>query len=182
MEILTERLILRPFEDGDLPAYSALNADPLVMQHYPNTYSTAQSAASIERCRASWDNNGFAFSAVLDRDTGSFLGLSGLSLFAADVPFAPAVEIGWRMVPSSWGKGLASEAARAWLAFGFKSKGLDEILAFTAHPNMPSQKVMQRIGMQRHSAYDFDMPSLPVGHVLRPHLVYRMTRAQFDQG
>jgi RimJ/RimL family protein N-acetyltransferase len=182
MQIETERLILRPFTMDDLEAYAALNADPDVMRFYPAPYSKAQSQQHIEVFAQRWRDDGFAFSAVVDKHTDQVLGLAGLSLFRMELPFTPVAEIGWRLIPSAWGKGLASEAARAWLDFGFKNRGLDEIVCFTAVPNTPSQRVMQRIGMARHAAYDFDMPSIPEGHVLRPHVVYRMTSEMFDQG
>lgn len=179
MQIETARLILRPFEAGDTEAFVALNADRNVMRYYPHAYTRDFSLECLGNYAARWRDDGFGFAAVIEKATGAFLGLNGLSYFRIALPFAPVVEIGWRFVPSAWGKGYASEAARAWLAFGFESKGLEEIVSFTAHQNTPSQKVMQRIGLRRHAAYDFDMPSLPDGHPLRPHLVYRTTHAQF---
>lgn len=176
--LTTDRLILRPFTSGDLDAYAAMNADPEVMRFYPFTYSREQSQASLEKCAASWEEHGYGFSAVTDK-SGGFLGLCGLSYFSAESPFSPQVEIGWRFVPSAWGQGYASEAARAWLQFGFEEKGLDQIVSFTAVPNEPSAKVMQRIGMSRHAEWDFDMPFLPKEHWLAAHIVYRMTRDAF---
>lgn len=179
--IETDRLILRPFEPGDLDAYAAMNADPEVMRFYPMTYSREKSAESLTNCRNAWDTHGFGFSAVTDKE-GAFLGLCGLSLFSAESPFSPKVEIGWRIVPSAWGKGYASEAARAWLKFGFEEKCLDDIVSFTAVPNEPSARVMQRIGMTRHETLDFDMPFLPKEHWLAAHIVYRVTRDDFLKG
>jgi RimJ/RimL family protein N-acetyltransferase len=100
--IETDRLILRPFEMSDLDDYAALNADPKVMRFYPMLYSRERSLESLESCRASWDTHGYGFSAVTDKD-GVFLGLCGLSMFTAEAPFTPKVEIGWRFVPSAWG-------------------------------------------------------------------------------
>lgn len=177
----TDRLILRPFEPGDLDAYAAMNADPDVMRFYPMTYSRDKSADSLENCNKSWDAHGYGFSAVTDK-TGGFLGMCGLSLFTAEAPFSPAVEIGWRFTPAAWGKGYASESARAWLQYGFKNKGLDQIVSFTAIPNEPSAKVMQRIGMSRHASWDFDMPFLPKEHWLAAHILYRMTREDYLRG
>jgi len=75
-----------------------------------------------------------------------------------------------------WGLGLAPEAARASLAFGFEELGLDEIVAMTATPNLRSMRVMEKIGMTRDPADDFDMPRLPEGHRLRRHVLYRKRR------
>ena len=181
MMIETERLILRPFKQSDLEAYAAMNANPEVMRFYPMVYTTEQSQASLDRCRESWDKHGYGFSAVTDKDE-RFLGLCGLSLFTAESPFSPQVEIGWRFVPSAWGKGYASEAARGWLAYGFEEKGLEQVVSFTAIPNEPSAKVMQRIGMRRCEEWDLDMPFLPKDHWLAAHLVYRMTREDYLKG
>jgi RimJ/RimL family protein N-acetyltransferase len=179
--IETDRLILRPFEMSDLDDYAALNADPKVMRFYPMLYSRERSLESLESCRASWDTHGYGFSAVTDKD-GVFLGLCGLSMFTAEAPFTPKVEIGWRFVPSAWGKGFASEAARGWLEFAFKERGLEDIVSFTAVPNEPSAKVMQRIGMTRYEAWDFDMPFLPKDHWLAAHIVYRLTNEAYSMG
>ena len=179
--IETDRLILRPFEPRDLDAYAAMNADPQVMRFYPMTYSREKSADSMANCQESWETQGYGFSAVTDKE-GAFLGLCGLSLFSAESPFSPKVEIGWRLTPAAWGKGYASEAAKGWLKFGFEQKGLDQIVSFTAVPNKPSAKVMQRIGMTRHEAWDFDMPFLPIEHRLAAHITYRMTREDYLKG
>lgn len=176
--IETDRLILRPFEASDLDAYAAMNADPKVMRFYPFTYTREQSEASLEKCQASWQAHGYGFSAVTDKQ-GVFLGMCGLSYFEAASPFSPKVEIGWRFLPSAWGNGYATESALGWLAFGFEQKGLDQIVSFTAVPNEPSARVMQRIGMARHADWDFDMPFLPKEHWLAAHIVYRMTRDEF---
>ena len=86
------------------------------------------------------------------------------------------MEIGWRLAPSWWGRGYASEAARAALRFGFERVGLDEIVAYTVPANLRSQAVMRRLGMRRDAGADFDHPNLPADHPLRRHVLYRLRR------
>src|SRR3546814_16735290 len=89
---------------------------------------------------------------------------------------SPCVEVGWRLARPFWGRGYASEGAREALRFGFADFGLPEIVSFTATTNRRSQAVMQRLGMTRDPADDFDQPKLPPGHRLRRHVLYRLRR------
>jgi ribosomal-protein-alanine N-acetyltransferase len=100
----------------------------------------------------------------------------GLHRVAPALPCAPAVEVAWRFHPAHWGHGYATEAAAAALDFGFGAGGLEEIVAITTTLNLRSQAVMQRIGMVRDPAADFDHPSLPQGSPLRRHVLYRARR------
>jgi RimJ/RimL family protein N-acetyltransferase len=90
--------------------------------------------------------------------------------------FTPAVEIGWRLAANHWGKGYATEGAKAALAFGFKTLKLDEIVSFTTVNNLRSRHVMEKIGMHYNPQDDFDHPKLPHGHPLRRHVLYRLKR------
>jgi RimJ/RimL family protein N-acetyltransferase len=114
------------------------------------------------------------------RDTGEFIGFTGLSVPSFEAHFMPAVEIGWRLAKGAWGNGYATEAARASLAYGFGPAGLDEIVSFTTTTNLPSQRVMQRIGMTHDEAGDFDHVRIPAGHRLQRHVFYRIDRAQWE--
>jgi ribosomal-protein-alanine N-acetyltransferase len=109
-----------------------------------------------------------------------FVGFVGLNAFTAEepspLPFAPGVEVGWRLARAVWGQGYAPEAARACLAFGFGQLGLEEIVSFTSVVNERSQQVMRKIGMQRDPADDFEHPRVPLGSALRPHVLYRLRR------
>lgn len=111
-----------------------------------------------------------------------FIGYVGLSVPAYDAPFMPAVEVGWRLDRRYWGKGYATEGARAALAFGFSEIGLDEIVSFTVPANVRSWRVMERLGMTRDPADDFDHPLVPPGHPLRHHVLYRLSRAAYHGG
>jgi RimJ/RimL family protein N-acetyltransferase len=108
------------------------------------------------------------------RESEEFIGFAGLAVPEFEAHFTPAVEIGWRLARSAWGKGYATEAARAALDFGFEEVGLAEVVSFTVPANRRSRAVMERIGMSRDPQDDFDHPGLPVGHPQRPHVLYRL--------
>ena len=98
----------------------------------------------------------------------------GLATATFDAPFTPCVEIGWRLASRFWGHGYATEGARAALQFGFEEIELEEIVAFTVPENMASRRVMEKIGMMRNTADDFQHPLLPTDHPLRHHVLYRI--------
>jgi len=171
--IETERLILRRWRNEDREPFARINADPQVVEHLPAPLGREESDALIDRIEAFFEEHGFGRFAVEEKATGELAGMVGLNIPAYALPFSPCVEIGWRLAPPFWGRGYASEAARSALQFGFKTAGLPEIVAFTVPANVRSQRVMQRIGMTRDQACDFDHPSLPEGHPLRRHVLYR---------
>jgi RimJ/RimL family protein N-acetyltransferase len=179
-EILTDRLRLRGWLASDREPFADLNADPDVMQHFPEPYHREASDAFVERIEAGWHANGFGLWAVEGLADGVFLGFVGLARPSFEAHFAPAVEIGWRLAREAWGHGFATEAARAALAFGFETVGLDEIVSFTVPANVRSRSVMERLGMGHDPADDFDHPRLPPGHRLRRHVLYRLTRSAWQ--
>lgn len=172
----TERLRLRRWRAEDAEPFARLNADPEVMRHFPGPLDRERSDALLRRISGDLDRRGWGLWALEERSSGLMLGFTGLSLVSFEAPFTPAVEIGWRLLPSHWGRGLATEAAGAALAFGFGELGLDEIVAFTAVGNVRSRAVMRRLGMARDSAEDFDHPLIAEGHPLRRHVLYRARR------
>jgi ribosomal-protein-alanine N-acetyltransferase len=180
-KLQTERLVLRGWRDDDLAPFAALNADPAVMEHFPGLMTTAETAAFIGRIVDGWAANGFGVWVVERSADGAFLGFNGLARPRFDAPFMPAVEIGWRFARHTWGHGYATESARAALAFGFKTVGLDEIVSFTSPANERSWRVMERLGMTRDPADDFDHPRLPEGHRLRRHVLYRLRRSDWER-
>jgi RimJ/RimL family protein N-acetyltransferase len=178
--IRTERLWLRPWRAGDREAFAALNADPEVMEHFSAMLSRAQSEALAERIEAHFIKHGFGLWAVEVPGSVPFAGFLGLSIPAFQVHFTPCVEIGWRLHRSCWGKGYATEGARAALRFGFEALALLEIVSFTVPANLRSRRVMERIGMHHSPADDFDHPLMPAGHPLRRHVLYRRARAGWE--
>jgi len=179
--LCSERLILRRFRPEDREPFAALNADPLVMQHFPKPLTRDESDELIAQDEAHFDAHGFGFWAVEVKDGAPLIGFLGLARPSYETPFTPCVEIGWRLAREHWGQGYASEGARLALAYGFDALGLDEIVSFTVAANTRSWAVMERLGMQRDRACDFDHPLLPDGHVLRRHVLYRLRRAAWAQ-
>lgn len=177
--IETERLILRTWQDTDLEPFAAMNADPDVMRHFPRCMTREESDAAVERFREHHATHGFGMYAVEVKDGPGFVGFVGLAHLAYDAHFTPAVEIGWRLSPLSWGKGYASEAARACLEQGFGAFDLDEIVAIAPQVNTPSIAVMERIGMHRVEGGDFQHPYLEPDSPLQPCALYRARRDEF---
>jgi len=175
-ELYTPRLLLRQWRDEDLEPLARMSADPEVMRYFPACLDRAECAALIERCREHFARHGFGLWALQRRDSGEFIGFTGLGHMGFEAHFTPAIEIGWRLARAHWGQGLASEAARAALAHGFTELGMARIIAFTAVSNLPSQSLMQALGMQRDPADDFDHPNLPADHPLRRHVLYTLDR------
>ena len=173
-QLRTERLLLRRWRLEDLPPFAALNADPVVMAYFPATLSPSESAALVERIEASFEVNGFGLWAVEIPGEAACIGFVGLAPVDFDVFFAPAIEVGWRLARDFWGRGLATEAARAAVAFGFQEHGLPEVVSFTTHENARSRAVMERLGMRRDPAEDFDHPLLPADDPLCRHVLYRL--------
>lgn len=175
-----ERVVLRPWTDADLPAFAALNADPLVMRHFAKTLSRDDSDALAMRIRRRIDTLGHGLWAlqVPGIPFAGFVGLAPATAFAPawgeldtlpDLPREP-MEIGWRLAATAWAKGYASEAARGVLEHAHDVLGWRHVVSITAVSNTASEAVMQRIGMQRVG--EFDHPALPEGHRLRRHLLY----------
>jgi RimJ/RimL family protein N-acetyltransferase len=181
--IRTHRLLLRLWRDEDLPAFAALNADPKVMEFFPKLLDREESDAQSARIRDGFARRGFGLWAVEVPGVADFIGFVGLAVPHFEAHFTPCVEIGWRLAHEHWGKGYATEAARAALDFGFGRLALDEIVSFTVPANRRSRGVMERIGMTRTPADDFDHPVLAEGHPLRRHVLYRATRPlEFVEG
>jgi RimJ/RimL family protein N-acetyltransferase len=173
VEIRTERLLLRRFHDGDREPFAAVNADPRVMRHLVAPLDRADSDAFVDLIEDRFAEHGYSLWAVEVIGGPPFVGYVGLWDARFDAPFTPAVEIGWRLAYRAWGHGYATEAARAAVDDGFVRCGLDEILSFTAAVNLRSRAVMGRLGLARDPEGDFEHPSVPVGHPLRAHVLYR---------
>lgn len=170
----TDRLLLRPWRNDDREPFAALNADPEVMEFLPDPLTRVESDAMVDRIEQTWDERDLGLFAVEVRHTGEFAGFIGLWPATFESSFTPAIEVGWRLARPYWGHGYASEGATAALADGFGRLELDEIVSFTAVINERSQRVMQRLGMTRDPADDFDHPALADGHRLRRHVLYRL--------
>lgn len=173
-DIITKRLRLRQWREEDIEPFSALNADPRVMEYYTAVSSRAESEAFIKGAFEHIQREGWGLWAAALLQTGELIGFIGLDEVPSQMAIAPAIEIGWRLAFKYWGKGYATEGAMAVLQFGFEKLHLPEIVACTAVGNKRSRAVMERIGMHYDPKDDFDHPRVPEGHPLRRHVLYRI--------
>jgi len=172
----TPRLLLRPWREADLPAFAEMNSDPRVMEFMPKVLTREESDAMVRRNAEHVATHGFGKWAVEIKAGAPFIGFVGLTVPAFEARFTPCVEIGWRLAAEHWGNGYATEAARAVLDFALDRAGLEEVVSFTVPANLRSLRVMERVGMIRSPADDFDHPNLPPGNRLRRHVLYRLRR------
>jgi RimJ/RimL family protein N-acetyltransferase len=172
----TDRLILRRWASTDHLAFARMNRDPAVMEFYPATLSLEETCQMVERAEAHFDRNGFGPWAAELRETGEFIGYIGLLIPRFEAAFTPCVEIGWRLAAEHWGKGLATEGARAAVRYAFETLALKEIVSFTVPANLRSRRVMEKLGMTHDLRDDFDHPLLPLGYLMQRHVLYRLAR------
>jgi RimJ/RimL family protein N-acetyltransferase len=165
----TSRLLLRPWRDEDEAAFAELTADPVAMQ------CLLPLPGWPARKRAHWQEHGFGQWVVEITGEASFIGAVGLENVTYEAHFTPAVEVAWRLARAYWGRGYATEAARAALGFGFEQLGLEEIVAITVPANWRSRRLMERLGMSHAPEEDFDHPRLPEGPLKR-HVLYRLVK------
>ncbi|MER9795785.1 GNAT family N-acetyltransferase [Mesorhizobium sp. M0142] len=180
--IRTERLILRNWEDRDRELFHRINSDERVMEFFPFRRDRAQADAKMEELRAAIDRNGSGFAAAEITATGECIGFVGITR-TNHLPFLPpgTIEIGWRLAPEFWGRGYVTEAAEAWLTYGFERLGLHEIVSFAVKDNGRSTAVMERLNMIADPASDFDHPGVPDSHTaLRRHVFYRLSRIDWQ--
>jgi RimJ/RimL family protein N-acetyltransferase len=181
-ELTTPRLQLRQWRASDLEPFAALNADPAVMALMPRCLTSAESDAMARAAEAGITRNGWGLWATEFRESGELIGSVGLAVPSFETHFTPCLEIMWRLRRASWGLGLATEAARECLRFAFEQLALPEVVSFTVPANVRSRAVMERLGMRRDASGDFEHPRLPAGHPLRPHVLYRLPRHEWQIG
>jgi RimJ/RimL family protein N-acetyltransferase len=175
-ELTLARLRLRRWRASDRAPFAALNADRAVMEYLHGPLAATESDALVDRVEAHFATHGYGPWAVEIIGVTAFAGFIGLSVPRFTAPFTPCVEVGWRLAAQYWGRGYATEGARGALAFAFETLGLSEVVSFTVPANTRSRRVMERIGMTRDPADDFDHPLLAAGDPLRRHVLYRIRR------
>ena len=176
--IETPRLSLRLWREEDRAPFARINADPRVMEFFPRCLSRRESDALVDRIHEHFAQHGFGLYAAELRQNSRFLGFIGLAVPSFVAHFTPCVEIGWRLEQESWGLGLATEGAAAVAAFACEALHMPELVSMAVAGNVRSTRVMEKIGMMRDPADDFDHPSLPPDHPLRRHVLYRLKLAQ----
>ena len=172
----TGRLRLRRWRDEDRKPFARMNDDAEGMEFFPARLTRAESDALVDRIEAHFAEHGFGLWAAELRGEGTFIGFIGLAVPRFEAPFTPCVEIGWRLAREHWGKGLATEGARAAMQYAFTEIGLAEVVSFTVPANVRSRRVMEKLGMTHDAREDFEHPGLPEGHWLRRHVLYRVRR------
>ncbi|UVK36304.1 GNAT family N-acetyltransferase [Mesorhizobium sp. AR10] len=181
--IRTERLILRNWEDRDRELFHRINSDERVMEFFPFRRDRAAADAKMDEFRTWIAQDGYGFAAAEIIETRQCIGFVGL-LDTDHMPFLPAgtIEIGWRLAPEFWGKGYVTEAAEAWLAYGFETLGLEKIVSFAVEANRRSTAVMERLGMTADPTSDFDHPDIPDSRPdLKRHVFYRLSREDWQE-
>ena len=168
---VAETVTLRQWRDADLGAFAEMNADPEVMRYFPKRLSPEESAALMGRLRSAIDARGWGLWAV--EADGELAGMTGLAEPAFKAHFTPCVEIGWRLRRRFWGRGIAYAAALKAESCASGTLGLGALVSFTAEVNLRSRGLMERLGFTRDPRDDFMHPSLPEGHLLRRHVLYR---------
>ncbi|RUR08875.1 GNAT family N-acetyltransferase [Legionella sp. km772] len=173
-QINTERLLLRTWNEKDVLPFYEMGQDPRVMEYFPSLWTMEMVKDFINRMVVQLLEKNYTLWALEEKKSQQFIGFVGLNTPTWETPFTPNIEIGWRLAFNYWGKGYASEAAKAVLGYAFASLALSEITAFTVANNWRSRKVMERIGMRRDQKGDFLHPKLEPNHPMALHVLYRI--------
>ena len=181
LEFNTTRLAFQIWRDEHRPAFTAMNSDKEVMRYFPALQTADQSNATVDAWLSHFRDHGWGNWAVELLGTGEFIGFIGLNIPRRKLPFSPCTEVGWRLKPSAWGHGYATEGAKACLKLAFAQLGLAEVVSFTAIVNTPSIAVMKRSGMENANA-DFEHPGVPEGSAIRPHCLYKASHSEWLRG
>lgn len=180
----TERLILRTWHENDIEPFAEINQDAKVMEHFPAQLSKAETLSLMDRIFKHQDTYGYTLYAVELKSTHEMIGFIGLlhrTKQDLDLPFNPSTEIGWRLSSKHWGKGLATEGAKAVLKYAFQILDLPEVVSFTTVNNTKSRRVMEKLGLHYNPDDDFSHPKLPDDSPLKQHVLYRLTKTQYIQ-
>ncbi|ENN88116.1 GCN5-related N-acetyltransferase [Rhizobium freirei PRF 81] len=173
----TSRLILRPWQDRDRAPFAAINADAKVRRYYyPSLLTATETDKLIDEANERLMQDGFGFLAVERKADGVLIGGAGLSRPGPEVPGSFPLEIGWILGQAHWRQGYATEASHRCLDFAWQQFGAECVIGYTSSVNLPSRQVMEKIGMARVENGDFDDVTVPPGHILRPHALYRVDR------
>ena len=173
--LLTERLILRPFEESDLDAYTDLLTTPEVRRslRLPETVSRREVWSGMAQWRGQWELRGSGQFALEDRSSGRFVGRAGLH--RPEVDDWPGLEVGWALHPDAWGCGYATEAGAASLAYAFEVMGEAEVFSVILPDNHRSQAVARRLGLTLIE--DRVLSTYPA----EPHGIWQVGRRQWQE-
>jgi ribosomal-protein-alanine N-acetyltransferase len=172
----TPRLILRQWKESDYEPYIELNADKAVMEYFPSVLSRDETMAQISRIMAHIDKYGYGLFAVERRDNRQFIGFTGLSHVNFESYFTPCIEVGWRLSRENWDQGFATEAGSACIGLGLREQGIHSIYSFTSIHNKRSERVMQKLGMEKIGT--FLHPLISEGDFLKEHVLYKISNGK----
>lgn len=172
--LTTSRLLLRAWKDEDVEPFYKMNQSSVVMEYFPELWSMDMVQSFIVRMNEQLSRENYTLWAVEEKESKQFIGFIGLNHPTWDAHFTPCVEIGWRLAAEFWGKGYATEGAKATLEYAFQDLHIPEIVSFTVPDNFRSRRVMERIGMTRDFTGDFLHPKLAPDHKLAKHVLYRI--------
>lgn len=170
--IETSRLLLRDWQEEDIRPFTNMNSDLHVMKYFLKSLTEKETLDFYDRIQNEFCQYGYGLYAVEKKEDGSFIGYTGFHKFSFDVDFAPGVEIGWRIRYEDWNKGYATEAAKACLSYAKEHLPLNTVWSFTSLSNKSSERVMQKIGMEKIK--EFPHPLIPENHLLKEHILYKI--------
>jgi len=145
----SERLGFRTWTNDDLEEFAKLNADEEVMKHFPKVLSRREVENFIGRLNKHFSEKGFTYYATDILETKECIGMIGLAFQEYKTKYTPAIDIGWRLKRSAWGKGYATEGAKECLNYAFNELGIERIISVCTLKNNKSENVMQKIGMTK---------------------------------
>jgi len=154
----SERLSFRNWKKSDIEALFNINSNDKVMRYFPSKPTMEATEAFIQRMQQMYAEEKFCYFAVETLDTNQFIGFIGLAKQTYEADFNPSIDIGWRLHPNFWGKGFATEGAKACLQYAFNELTIKKIVSVAPKINTPSISVMKKIGMQKVN--DFKHPLL----------------------
>jgi RimJ/RimL family protein N-acetyltransferase len=168
----SSRLGFRNWVEEDLQELASMNCDPEVMRYFPQIYTVEESRQFLLRMQSHFNMHGYNYFAVDLLSSNNFVGFIGLCYQDYAAPFTPCVDIGWRLKRSAWGRGFATEGAIANLHFAYDELKLTSIFSIASMINTKSEKIMQKIGMEKQLI--FDHPKLVDSDNLNPCVVYKI--------
>lgn len=149
----SKRLGFRNWNKNDLTEFAKINADLEVMEHFPNPLTEKETAEFIMRLKTHYEKNGYNYFATEILESGELIGFIGLAFQDYKTEFTPAIDIGWRLKKTAWGKGFATEGAKKCLEFAFNKLNLCNVISTCTERNYKSESVMKKIGMKKIGTY-----------------------------
>jgi len=168
----SERLGFRNWRNEDLEEFEQLNSDEAVMEHFPKTLTKNEVEDLIKELKNHFSENGFTYYATEILETKEFIGMIGLAFQEYKTKFTPAIDIGWRLKRSAWGKGYATEGAKRCLEYAFNELKISRIISVCTVNNNKSENVMNKIGMTKKGA--FNHPELISHPEYEKHFCYEI--------